>query len=96
MNAASTPATPQSVSDAGAGARELADFWWLWIVSGIAWSVAALVVLQFDSASVTTIGIIVGCFCWAVFVGRGPWEAAIDRAARWLVPERAAAKPSVG
>src|SRR4051812_42600100 len=41
-------------------AGELARYWWLWLVTGIAWLVAALVVLQFDSASVTTIGILVG------------------------------------
>jgi uncharacterized membrane protein HdeD (DUF308 family) len=41
-------------------AREIAGLWWAWLVTGIAWIVAALVILQFDSASVTTIGVIVG------------------------------------
>ena len=41
--------------------REAASFWWLWLVVGVIWIVAALVVLQFDSASITTIGVIVGC-----------------------------------
>jgi hypothetical protein len=35
-------------------------FWWLWLVFGIAWTAVALVILQFDQASVTTVGIIVG------------------------------------
>jgi uncharacterized membrane protein HdeD (DUF308 family) len=42
-------------------ATEVGRLWWLWIVVGIAWIVAALVILQFDSASITTIGIIIGC-----------------------------------
>jgi uncharacterized membrane protein HdeD (DUF308 family) len=42
-------------------AREIAGLWWLWLVAGILWIVASLVILQFDSASITTIGIIIGC-----------------------------------
>ena len=40
--------------------RRTTGLWWLWIVSGIAWVVIALVVLQFDQASVTTVGVIIG------------------------------------
>ena len=45
---------------ATAAAREIARYWWLWLVAGIAWLAAALVILQFDGASVTTIGVLVG------------------------------------
>jgi uncharacterized membrane protein HdeD (DUF308 family) len=41
-------------------AREITGYWWLWLVAGIAWIVVSLVILQFDSASVTTVGILVG------------------------------------
>lgn len=41
-------------------ARKATGLWWLWIVSGIAWVIIALVVLQFDQASVTTVGVIIG------------------------------------
>ena len=42
-----------------------------------------------------TLGIIIGCVLWAVLIGRGPLEAAIDRAARWLVREPGpAARPA--
>ena len=34
--------------------------WWFPLVTGIAWIVVALVILQFDQASVTTVGVIVG------------------------------------
>src|SRR4051812_49618223 len=46
--------------DTREAARDVASVWWLWIVVGIAWIAAALVILQFDQASVTTVGIIVG------------------------------------
>lgn len=53
------------------GAREavaaLSRFWWLWLVIGILWTIAAVVILQFDQASVTTVGIIIGI----MFVGVG-------------------------
>jgi uncharacterized membrane protein HdeD (DUF308 family) len=49
----------------GAEVPELAfdprPFWWMWLVTGIAWVIAALVVLQFDAASVTTVSVIIGC-----------------------------------
>jgi uncharacterized membrane protein HdeD (DUF308 family) len=35
--------------------------WWMWLVTGGLWIVASLVVLQFNTASINTIGIIVGC-----------------------------------
>jgi uncharacterized membrane protein HdeD (DUF308 family) len=48
-------------ADPIAGAvRELARFWWLWLAAGIFWIVAALVVLQFDQASITTVGVLIG------------------------------------
>jgi uncharacterized membrane protein HdeD (DUF308 family) len=57
--------------------------WWLWLVTGVIWVLAALVILQFDSASVTTIGILVGC----LFVFQGVEDLALAFAAdrlRWL------------
>jgi uncharacterized membrane protein HdeD (DUF308 family) len=64
MSTASAPAG--AMAEARVVARDVAGFWWLWLVTGIAWFIAALVVLQFDRASITTIGIIVGCmFCFA-------------------------------
>jgi uncharacterized membrane protein HdeD (DUF308 family) len=46
------------------GAREaakgLSRLWWLWIVFGIFWIAVAVIILQFDQASVTTVGVLVG------------------------------------
>jgi uncharacterized membrane protein HdeD (DUF308 family) len=40
--------------------RQMANLWWLWIVFGVFWIVVALVILQFDQASITTVGILIG------------------------------------
>ena len=40
--------------------RRLTGYWWVWLVAGIAWVAAALVILQFDQASVNTVGVLVG------------------------------------
>jgi uncharacterized membrane protein HdeD (DUF308 family) len=38
----------------------MANLWWLWIISGVFWILVALVVLQFDQASITTVGVLIG------------------------------------
>jgi uncharacterized membrane protein HdeD (DUF308 family) len=40
--------------------RQMANLWWLWLIFGVFWIVVALVVLQFDQASVTTVGVLIG------------------------------------
>jgi uncharacterized membrane protein HdeD (DUF308 family) len=40
--------------------REITGNWWLGLVAGISWIIISLVILQFDKASVTTVGILVG------------------------------------
>jgi uncharacterized membrane protein HdeD (DUF308 family) len=62
----------------------LVRFWWLWLVAGIFWIVVALVVLQFDQASITTVGVLIGIMFlvsavqqfFAGALARGGW--------RWL------------
>jgi hypothetical protein len=83
MSAASAPAGHAAIPEARALERDMTGLWWLWLVTGIAWSVAALVVLQFDRASITTIGIIVGCmFCFAAL--QQFTLAALGAPLRWL------------
>jgi hypothetical protein len=48
------------VAEEPAAGPEITRFWWLWLVFGIAWIVASLVILQFDQASIAAVGIIVG------------------------------------
>ena len=40
--------------------RETTDYWWLWVVAGISWIIISVVILQFDEASVRTVGVIIG------------------------------------
>ena len=41
-------------------AREISGYWWVSLLAGIAWIVISAVILQFDEASVTTVGVLVG------------------------------------
>lgn len=41
-------------------AKEVTGLWWLWLLAGTAWGVIALVILQFDAASISTVGFLVG------------------------------------
>jgi uncharacterized membrane protein HdeD (DUF308 family) len=69
--------------DTREAAREVAALWWLGLVVGIAWIAVSLVVLQFDAASITTVGIIVGL----MFLASGVQQlvlAAVAERLRWL------------
>jgi uncharacterized membrane protein HdeD (DUF308 family) len=55
----SLPSNPLS-SDERSAIKSLSKMWWLWLVFGIVWIAAAVVILQFDQASVTTVGVIIG------------------------------------
>jgi uncharacterized membrane protein HdeD (DUF308 family) len=63
--------------------QEVAQFWWLSLITGCLWIVAALVVLQFDQASVTTVGVIVGLMFAFAAVQQFILAAVADRM-RWL------------
>ena len=65
--------------------RQAAGNWWLWLVVGIAWIVAALVILQFDQASIATVGVIVGYLCSLAAALQQFVLAAIADSLRWLL-----------
>lgn len=85
----SLPSTP----DAGGGqamgmserdaARMIGRVWWLWVAAGIAWIVVSLVVLQFDEASITTVGVIVGVMLVLSSLQQLGMAATVDEL-RWL------------
>jgi uncharacterized membrane protein HdeD (DUF308 family) len=62
----------------------VSGFWWMWLVTGAIWIVAALVVLQFDKASVKTVGIIIGLLFLFAGVQQFTVAALEDGGARWL------------
>ena len=79
-------ATPQfevpgirSVRDS---ARRLTGYWWVLLAAGIAWLAVALVILQFDHASVATVGILVGLMFLAVGI-ENIALATLDVPMRW-------------
>jgi uncharacterized membrane protein HdeD (DUF308 family) len=41
-------------------ARGVGALWWLWLLFGVFWIAVAFVVLQFDQASITTVGVLLG------------------------------------
>ena len=51
------PAEPTGIRDK---VREATGYWWAGLVAGISWLIISLVILQFDAASVTTVGVLVG------------------------------------
>jgi uncharacterized membrane protein HdeD (DUF308 family) len=57
---ASTPAPEPEVPALEEAGIALTKLWWLWLVAGIFWIVVALSILQFDQASVTTVGVLIG------------------------------------
>jgi uncharacterized membrane protein HdeD (DUF308 family) len=40
--------------------EQVSRLWWLWLVFGVFWILIALVVLQFDRASIATVGVLIG------------------------------------
>ena len=59
----------------------LSRLWWLWLVAGIAWILIALSILQFDQASITTVGVLIGI----MFVLSGIQQLAMGSLMRgWL------------
>jgi uncharacterized membrane protein HdeD (DUF308 family) len=66
--------------------KGISRLWWLWLVFGIAWMIVAVAILQFDQASITTVGVLVGLmflatgaqqFAVATLVDRGGWLFAL-------------------
>ena len=63
--------------------RGFSRLWWLWIVFGIFWVVVGLVILQFDQASITTVGILVGAMFIASAFQQFMIMSMVERM-RWL------------
>lgn len=77
------PPTPPALERLRGNAREITGYWWVWLVSGIAWLIISLVLLQFDDASVTTVGILVGLMFLLASV-QNFILAAVAESLRWL------------
>ena len=65
------------------GARKFTGYWWVLLVAGIAWVAVSLVILQFDQASVTTVGVLVGLMFLALGI-ENLALARLDVPMRWV------------
>jgi uncharacterized membrane protein HdeD (DUF308 family) len=63
--------------------EKIASYWWVELLVGILWIVIAVVILKFNHASVTTVGILTGIM-FLVFAAEDFLIAFLDRGARWL------------
>jgi len=78
----SLPSNPLS-SDERSEIKALSKLWWLWLVMGIIWTIAAVVILQFDQASITTVGVIIGIMFLGVSAQNAALAVLTDRM-KWL------------
>ena len=67
----------------GAAVEKAASYWWVELALGVFWVVISLVVLKFNQASVTTVGILTGLM-FLLFAAQESILAVIDRPRRWL------------
>lgn len=75
--------TDPMTEDTREAVAAVSKLWWLSLVTGILWFFIAIVILQFDTASVTTVGVIVG----AMFLFTGIQQFVISTAVdgwKWL------------
>jgi len=80
---AASPAYDYDMRTMSNAIGEVARYWWLWLVIGIAWIVAALVVLQFNHASIVTVSVILGIM-FAIAAAQQFVLTAITDSLRWL------------
>ena len=65
-------------------ARGISRWWWLWLVFGTFWVVVGLVILQFDQASITTVGVLVGALFLATAAQNFMILRFVEGGIRWL------------
>ena len=83
--AGSAPAEPVAAEAAVDPFRALGRFWWLWLVFGVFWILVALVVLQFDQASIATVGVLIGAMFLATSAQQFMLGALASGATKWIL-----------
>jgi uncharacterized membrane protein HdeD (DUF308 family) len=63
----------------------LSKLWWLWLVFGFIWILIALLILQFDQASITTVGVLIGAIFLATGVQQFVIAGLVDGVVRWVL-----------
>jgi uncharacterized membrane protein HdeD (DUF308 family) len=64
---------------------QFSRLWWLWLVFGVFWILVALVVLQFDQASVATVGVLIGIMFLVTAAQQMALGTIIGGAAKWIL-----------
>ncbi len=64
--------------------RGVAKFWWLWLAAGIFWVIVALSILQFDQASIKTVGLLIGIMFLVTAVEQAVIGALTPSGWKWL------------
>jgi uncharacterized membrane protein HdeD (DUF308 family) len=67
----------------GPAFEKAASYWWAELLLGVFWLVISVVVLKFNHASVTTVGVLTGLM-FLVFAAQESVLAAVDRRGRWI------------
>lgn len=83
MDTSMGASTSAQAAQTGQAARNLSRWWWAWLVTGILWILASIVILQFHHSSVALVGVIIGI----MFLVAGIEELAIAFISggwRWL------------
>jgi len=63
--------------------EKVASYWWVELLLGVFWAVISIVVLKFDHASVTTVGVLTGLML-LVFAAQESALAAVAPRGRWI------------
>src|SRR5690348_4457055 len=77
------PAPGDAIFPLASVTQRVASYWWVELLLGVFWVLISVVVLKFDQASVTTVGVLTGLM-FLVFAAEESILAAIDRRGRWL------------
>ena len=72
-------------SEAREAVREISKMWWLWLVFGAVWTLIAVTILQFDQASINTVGILIGCLFFFTALQNFGIASMTTGAARWIL-----------
>jgi uncharacterized membrane protein HdeD (DUF308 family) len=65
-------------------AREVTGMWWLFLITGVAWLIIALVVLRFDMTSVASVGVLLGVVLLMAAINEFMVLGLRDVAWKWL------------
>src|SRR5215471_5260483 len=76
--------TAEDLAETREAIEGVAGFWWLWLVTGTIWILASVVILQFDQASIKTVGVIIGLMFLFSGVQQFILAGLTDGWARWL------------